>query len=250
MEAIKEALNLKCRHKNQRHAKLRAFETAATATYPEALCKAFARALMENRKREIQDQVAIHAASSSSSRARAPEENSESRDEPEAPVEELIPEEPERPQQEENPEEQEAGPGWQTQKILKQLKVIHANLGHPSNQVLCKMLREAGAGAEVLEQARQFACPHCAQRGHAQPHKTSHIQQATKKWEVISVDTFWWHSPHRDEKGNPVELMKRVITMSRQSFVPVARLNVSSVRRSSVKFPVGTGSVYFRSQRA
>ena len=230
MEAIKEALNLKCRHKNQRHAKLRAFETAATATYPEALCKAFARALMENRKWEIQDQVAIHAASSSSSRVRVPEENSESRDDPEAPVEELVPEEPERSQQEENPEEQEAGPGWQTQKILKQLKVIHANLGHPSNQVLCKMLREAGAGAEVLEQARQFACPHCAQRGHAQPHKTSQIQQATKKWEVISVDTFWWHSPHRDEKGNPVEHIIGV------SFLDEASdYHVASIIRSGCK---------------
>ena len=84
MDAIKDALNLRCRHKNQRHAKLRAAETAATATYPEALCKAFARALMENRQREIRDQVAVSAASSSSRQERVPEENSDADAAPEA----------------------------------------------------------------------------------------------------------------------------------------------------------------------
>ena len=55
IDVIKDALNLRCRHKNQRHAKLRAPETAATATYPDGLCKALAKALMENRDWEIRD---------------------------------------------------------------------------------------------------------------------------------------------------------------------------------------------------
>ncbi|CAE7745408.1 unnamed protein product, partial [Symbiodinium sp. CCMP2456] len=41
--------------------------------------------------------------------------------------------------------------------------------------------------------------------GHAKPHRTSQIPHASRKWEVVSVDTFWWHSPHKDEKGNPIE---------------------------------------------
>ena len=42
-------------------------------------------------------------------------------------------------------------------------------------------------------------------RGHAKPHRTAQIPAASRKWEVVSVDTVWWHSPHKDPKGNPVE---------------------------------------------
>ena len=96
------------------------------------------------------------------------------------------------------------------------------------------MLREAGAGAEVLEQASRFACPHCAQRGHAQPHRTSQIQQATKKWEVVSVDTLWWHSPHRDEKGNPVEHIIGVSFLDEASDYQVASNIRSGVKTERV----------------
>ena len=115
------------------------------------------------------------------------------------------PEPPQNPEAPQQPEPEEETQDWQTQRILKKLRIIHANLGHPSNQVLCRMLKDAGAGPETLRLAEQYACPYCAKRGHAQPHRTSQVPHATRKWEVVSVDTFWWHSPHKDEKGNPIE---------------------------------------------
>ena len=94
---------------------------------------------------------------------------------------------------------------WAPEQVLRNIRTIHSNLGHPSNRVLCRMLKEAGASPEIIQAAGKLECPQCAQRGHALPHRTAQVPQATRKWEIVSVDTFWWHSPHKDEKGNPVE---------------------------------------------
>ena len=96
------------------------------------------------------------------------------------------------------------------------------------------MLKEAGASTEVIEQAGKFECPHCAQRGHAQPHRTSQVQQATKKWEVTSVDTFWWHSPHRDVTGNPVEHVIGVSFLDEASDYHVAAVVRTGTRTQRV----------------
>ena len=89
--------------------------------------------------------------------------------------------------------------------VENKLRVTHANLGHPSNKVLVRTLKEAGATAEVLQKAAEFGCTHCDHRGHAQPRRTSQVPHATRKWDVVSVDTFWWHSPRKDAKGDPSE---------------------------------------------
>ena len=102
--------------------------------------------------------------------------------------------------------------------------VIHANLGHPSNQVLVRTLKEAGASAEILKRAAEFHCVHCARRGHAQPHRTSQVPHSTRKWETISVDTLWWHSPHKDEKGNSHEHVVGVSFMDEASDFHVATI--------------------------
>ena len=87
-----------------------------------------------------------------------------------------------------------------------------------------RTLKEAGASAEVLKRASEFRCLHCARRGHAQPHHTSQVSHATRKWETISVDTFWWHSPHKDEKGNPFEHVVGISFMDEASDYQVATI--------------------------
>ena len=66
------------------------------------------------------------------------------------------------------------------------------------------MLHEAKAKPQIIEAARKFERDFCRQRGHAAMHKTSAVTRPNDKWEVVSVDSFWWCSPHRDAKGNPV----------------------------------------------
>ena len=66
------------------------------------------------------------------------------------------------------------------------------------------MLKEAQASPKIIEAARNFECDFCQQRGHAAMHRPSAVTRPSDKWEVISVDTFWWYSPHRNEKGEPI----------------------------------------------
>ena len=87
--------------------------------------------------------------------------------------------------------------------VQRQLRIIHANLGHPSSEIMLRTLRDAQAPADVLEAARKFECPHCRIRGRMLPRRPSAPVKVTEKWHTVSVDTFWRQSPHRVQ-GNPV----------------------------------------------
>ena len=41
------------------------------------------------------------------------------------------------------------------------LRRVHANLGHPSEGLMLRPLRDANAPLEMLTAARNFHCPHC-----------------------------------------------------------------------------------------
>ena len=89
--------------------------------------------------------------------------------------------------------------------IIRKLKVIHANLGHPSNDVMVRMLRDAKASPRVLEEAKKFSCIFCRSRGRPGPKRPSAPSQVTQKWHTVSVDTFWWHSPHKRADGSSMQ---------------------------------------------
>ena len=52
-------------------------------------------------------------------------------------------------------------------KIQGALKKLHANLGHPSNKDLVRILQHSKASPEAIRLARDFSCPVCA--SHHQP---------------------------------------------------------------------------------
>ena len=220
LDTIRQALEKRCDHGNQKHASVHGPELAATAVYPPDLCKAFARTLLRNQCSEIL--LATQGSADRILAAGSPEEGandtSATGSEESVVVAEQQPRERREPgggEDDEKPEggEEEDG-SWRRAVILKKLKTIRANLGHPSNQVLVKALNDAQATPDILQAAQNFECAHCRQRGHAQPHRTSQIPSAKNKWDV---DTFWWHSPHRDEKGNPLEHVVGVSMMDEAS---------------------------------
>ena len=228
LKGIREALNKTCsNHDKHQHAHPTGRDLAVTAIYPQALCQTFAKVLMGHKQEEMER--CICSASRLAAFCRQPEyvfSNGarSSREEPEEPfpeyergpnedTEDTAGDEPhdlEQPVAEQppgEPVEQEADGGseWDPQQLMNKLKIVHANLGHPSNQVMVRMLKDARASDALIQKALTLDCPQCRQRGHAQPHRTSQIPQASKKWDVVSADSFWWHSPHKDEKGNPKE---------------------------------------------
>ena len=58
-----------------------------------------------------------------------------------------------------------------------------------------RMLRDSGAPQEVLKEVDGFQCPHCLQRGRRSPTRPSIVPRVYEKWQCVSVDTFWWHTP-------------------------------------------------------
>ena len=223
LQSIRDALHRCCQLGNHEHAVIAGKEITETATYPKKLCKVFAKALLAHRDLELQKCLAVTEYENKDSEQSYhngvpgyepdPLQNEPGRgtsDEPWEPREAHDAQAPgteEEEAPEEEPEEGESSDpsNWNPQQILRKLRTIHANLGHPSNQTMVRMLKEARAHENIVQAAMSFSCPYCARRGHAKPHRTSQVQQATRKWEIVSVDTFWWHSPHRDEKGNSRE---------------------------------------------
>ena len=214
LKGVRESLSRTCDHrKHQQHAHPTGRDLAATATYPQALCRTFAKALVAHKQQELEN--CIHSTLKRVAFCRheetvfSNEVNDSGDGEPEA-----IQEPPANDASEEDQDDQErnsaepnseAGPEWDPQNLMQKLRTVHANLGHPSNQVMVRMLRDARASEALIQKAQTVDCPQCRQRGHARPHRTSQIPSASKKWDVVSVATFWWHSPHKDEKGNPKE---------------------------------------------
>ena len=196
LPGIEKALNKTCQHGPQRHAKISGKEVAETAMYPPLLCRAFADALMEHKRQTLQRSL-IAAASASDEAPEGASGASSSSQDPVARAPQVPEESPgHTTNADECPaEESEKSDGtWQPRHVMEKLRVIHANLGHPSSHVMVRMLKEARASEELIKLAEQFECPHCKKRGHANPHRTSQVQQAKQKWEIVSVDTFWWQS--------------------------------------------------------
>jgi hypothetical protein len=79
--------------------------------------------------------------------------------------------------------------------INQKLKVIHRNLGHPNKETMIRMLRDAGADERTLRVAQNFECATCLQRGRRAPARPAAVMKKYNKWECVSMDTFWWHTP-------------------------------------------------------
>ena len=80
---------------------------------------------------------------------------------------------------------------------LHKIRLIHRNLGHPNRETMLRLFRDAGASPQVLNQVKQFTCEHCLQRGTRAATRPAVAPPIREKWECVSIDTFWWHTPNQ-----------------------------------------------------
>jgi hypothetical protein len=195
---VHDTLNKICCHGSGCHDPIEGDITSGTAVYPRKLCDSFAKVLMKPRTQihEIMSSMK-HVPCFSNSHDHDDDENLDIFGDP------VASQVDEPPLEESSEPPQDPVAAWGPDQIMHRLKTIHANLGHPSNTVLCRLLREAKAKDDIIQAAEKFECPFCRQRGHAASHRTSAVTQTHEKWEVVSTDTFWWYSPHKDGQGNP-----------------------------------------------
>lgn len=60
---------------------------------------------------------------------------------------------------------------------------------------MLKMLRDSGASNKVMDVAKRFSCEYCLQRGRRALARPATTTKVTEKWQCLSIDTFWWHTP-------------------------------------------------------
>ena len=71
---------------------------------------------------------------------------------------------------------------------VNKLRTIHKNLGHPSNELMTKILREAGAPTDVLKLVRELTCDVCARFRHTPPARPATATHPRELGEHLGID--------------------------------------------------------------
>ena len=218
--ALKEVLALTCNHGAKAHPVIQGADTAATAVYPTLLCNRFAKVLM-NYKTGMFSIFANGSYGCSQSQqgvfADFDLNDDVLHDAVDADVggndhfdHEYVPTSPEQEDDignledqiesqaldgvnQESPDDSEASSP--DPEIKRLLRIVHRNLGHPSNDAFRRLLKDAGASEEVLKELDRFSCQECLKRGRKTPSRAACIPKVYEKWQCVSVDTFWWKTP-------------------------------------------------------
>lgn len=216
MSEIKEALSLTCNHGPKAHPVIQGSDTAATAIYPPLLCFRFARVLMQQKQKLFslfsecdvfgendqhgfgnkQHDSEPHGVIMTNQNENGDVSNQSAENQNEQnPNGDESGEGSGQPDVLETPQSEDGEVVGDPQKIRELLRTVHRNLGHPGNDAMKRMLRDSGAPQEVLKEVDGFQCPHCLQRGRRSPTRPSIVPRIYEKWQCVSVDTFWWHTP-------------------------------------------------------
>ena len=79
-------------------------------------------------------------------------------------------------------------PKWQQ----NQIKAMHRNLGHPSNDRLARALQLAGQRPEVVQAARELRCPICAKHAPPSHQRPGHLKALMDFNHKVYIDGISW----------------------------------------------------------
>ena len=105
---------------------------------------------------------------------------------------------PEPPEPPEPPTDPTVHP--RRKEIMKKIQHIHRVTGHGDMQALIKALQARGVASEVIEAAKAFKCPVCAEYKRPLPRRRASLETLPKKWERLQVDTGDWEHPVHKHK--------------------------------------------------
>ena len=88
---------------------------------------------------------------------------------------------------------------------MRNLIIIHRNLGHPSNKLLQRILREADAPRDVIAMAGELECPLCHRFRQIEPARPSTSAHARQFNETLCIDMAYHNIKRRSKSiGNPL----------------------------------------------
>lgn len=243
MAGIRLKIARTCNHPAAMHDKIEGNITAQTAVYPTALCRCFADGLLD-RNRDFnalcklvwtKPQLQSNGKSSPKDCETVFANLDNPGEEPGQPGEGRGQEQGEGDMVNVEDDDEQA-----TAEERAKLRLIHRNLGHPSVSVMQRMLKQAQASPRIIKAAGEMTCEICQKQKQRKPvlPATPHVPR--EKWEVVSVDTFWWKHPLKMEDGSD----KFVIGIS---FMDEASdLHVASVVRETTTVPTNVSGEEFK----
>ena len=230
-QEVKRSLHLTCHHPREAHSPIEGNVTPLTATYPRQLCKVFVKAMQSNdiEYKNLcqlaatleQERILVNDEMIEHENHETDQEQEQQEHVNQDAVQDLL-------RQETETGEMETG---QDQIRMRKLLVIHKNLGHPSVETMCKLLRQAGVHKRYLVLAKSLECDVCKKQLQRKPKLPASPTMVTEKWHTISVDTFWWSNPVR-KNDDP---QKYVVGIS--YFDEATDLHVAAVDREGVTMP-------------
>ena len=84
--------------------------------------------------------------------------------------------------------------------IEQKIQRIHKNTGHGSMKNLIQSLRRRGVAEKVLQVAKQWKFPSCAEKKFRDPRRFATLETVAAKWEVLEVDAAAWLHPIHQTK--------------------------------------------------
>ncbi|CAE7255758.1 RE1 [Symbiodinium sp. CCMP2456] len=88
----------------------------------------------------------------------------------------------------------------ETEKIKKQLYLLHAATGHCSTKHLVTALKRRNARPEVIKLASEFRCSICEERQKLMPRHLASLEPLPPKFHTISADVGHWTHPETQEQ--------------------------------------------------
>ena len=189
-------MNLKCQN-NHPKGKCESGQTAHTARYTSAFVRrvidslveheAWSHVVQELSQPDVEETFAAED-------AREPQETFAAEDARE-PQETFAAEDAREPQDEgeEITEEEKKA-------IEAKIQHIHRTTGHGSMRNLVEALKRRGSSNKVIQIAKSWTCPTCAERKRQDPRRFSTLQTVAAKWEVVEIDTGVWVHPVTKKK--------------------------------------------------
>ena len=79
--------------------------------------------------------------------------------------------------------------------MINRLRRVHANLGHPSNALLTRILKEAKAPDVVIDAVKDINCETCERLRRMAPARPSNAMKARRTGECLAVDMSYHVTP-------------------------------------------------------
>ena len=93
------------------------------------------------------------------------------------------------------------------EEIERKIQHLHRSTGHGSMESLVRALERRGTAQKVLQVARSWKCPTCAERKRQDPRRFATFETSAAKGEMIEIDIATWCHPVTKEKHSVIVMV-------------------------------------------